>query len=113
MQEDLPSHTRQTDSAKATLCVKCEHLCDLHLERCDRCGAHLFVLCSGCGHKNPRVISRCEKCQHRLHKTVKDRVRRTGSGRFNLLYFGAAILVIVVAAVLVIWLADIPFPRLW
>lgn len=113
MQEELPAPARRTESAKATLCVKCEHLCDLSLDRCDRCGAHLFVKCGHCGHKNARVISRCEKCQHRLHKSVKDRVRHGGSGRLNLLYLGAAVLVVVVATGLIVWLADVPIPRLW
>lgn len=113
MQDDSTTPSRPPDSAKAILCVKCEHLCDPSLDRCDRCGGHLFILCSHCGHKNVRVISRCEKCRHRLHKTVKDRVRSGGSGKFNLLYFGAAALVILVAAALVLWLADVPLPRLW
>ena len=82
MQNDLPESPRQSDSAKAILCVKCEHLCDPALERCDRCGGHLYIICSQCGFKNARVISRCEKCRHRLHKTVKDRVR-SGSSTFS------------------------------
>lgn len=110
MSEDLPANPRQSESSKATLCVKCEHLCSPGLERCDRCGAHLYILCAHCGHKNARLISRCEKCKHRLHKSVKDRVKRAGSGSLNLLYLAGAILVVVVAVGLIIWLADI---RLW
>jgi hypothetical protein len=113
MQDEPPAAPRQTDTARATLCVKCEHLCDPALERCDRCGGHLYILCSHCGHKNARTISRCEQCKHRLHKSAKDRVRAGGAGKFNLLYFGAAVLVILVATGLILWLADVPRPRLW
>lgn len=107
-----PGNAPPSAGPNAVLCVKCDHLCALDLERCDRCGAHLYVICSKCEHKNPRVLSRCRECGRRLHKTVGDRVRNR-SRSVNLLYFAGAVLVIIAVAALVIWLADIPTPRLW
>jgi hypothetical protein len=49
-------------------------------------------------------------CKHRLHKSAKDRVTPAGLGSFNLLILAGAILVVVVAVGLIIWLADV---RLW
>lgn len=97
----------------AVLCVKCEHLNDPKLETCERCGTHLYVLCSRCEHKNPRVLSRCEKCKHRLHKKLRDRVGGSRQRTVNLLYFVAAFGIIAGVAALIVWLADIPVPRLW
>jgi hypothetical protein len=110
MSKDLSANPQPTESSKGTLCVKCEHVCSPGLERCDRCGAHLYILCALCGHKNARAVSRCEMCKHRLHKSAKDRVTPAGLGSFNLLILAGAILVVVVAVGLIIWLADL---RLW
>lgn len=111
-EEPQPSAPRPS-GPNAVLCVKCDHLNDPALEQCERCGGHLYILCSKCEHKNPRVLSRCAKCKRRLHKTVRDRVRSRREGTVNLLYFAAAAGIILVVGALVVWLAEIPLPRLW
>ena len=48
------------------LCTRCDHLNYLGQEKCEDCGAPLFVKCTHCGEQSPRVFSRCPHCHHRL-----------------------------------------------
>jgi len=63
-------------SELAASCPRCEHLNPPGKERCERCGARLFVECQHCRHLNRRVLTHCENCQGRLRRGLFHRARR-------------------------------------
>jgi hypothetical protein len=72
--------TEQSHSSRAVLCAKCEHLNPHGMNVCERCRAHLHVVCHNCGQRNERVRTRCLECNHNLH--------RSGFGRLIRSFFG-------------------------
>lgn len=109
----LPGPEAVSLGRRGVLCVKCEHLNETDAERCSQCTSHLYVFCQRCGAKNPRVNSRCEKCQRRLHRSVKDRVKGNDGRSVNLLYVGLTLIGILLAIVVLILVSGFQLPRLW
>ena len=117
MSDPVPSSPRHADGpvhGRGVLCVKCEHLNPAALDKCETCDAHLFVVCSRCGHRNGRVLSRYGACRGKLHRSVRERWKGGSEAQpVNLLYFGLGIIGIGLMAAFFLWLADIRLPRLW
>ena len=44
--------------------------------RCMHCGAHLYVTCNECGHRNVRVAANCTHCGHHLHRSFWRRLAK-------------------------------------
>lgn len=106
----LPGPESVSEARRGVLCVKCERLNEVGVEKCSNCSSHLYVFCHRCGEKNPRVHSRCEKCKRRLHRSVKDRVKGTDSSPINLVYVGLALVGILLAIVVLVMVSGL---RLW
>jgi len=109
----LPGPEALAQVRKGVLCVKCERLNELEVDKCSKCGSHLFVFCHRCGAKNPRVHSRCEKCRRRLHRSVKDRVSGNDNRPVNMLYVGLTLVGILLAIGVLILVSGFQLPRLW
>jgi hypothetical protein len=61
-------------------CGKCQHLNLWGQNACQKCGAHLYILCSDCSERNERARTRCVNCGRKLHRTQLDRLRRKITG---------------------------------
>ncbi len=69
---ESPSHSSRPE----VVCAKC-HAANPHgANTCGACGAHLYVSCHHCGHRNERHHLRCTSCGLRLHRTFWRRVRK-------------------------------------
>ena len=79
-------------SRRGVLCAKCEHLNPAHLNECETCGAHLFLVCKECGEGNERVRTRCRSCGRRLHRSWFQRSRKKVSGRGSRLMIAKVVL---------------------
>ena len=90
----LEKSTETIQSSRAVLCAKCEHLNPPRLNVCERCGAHLHVVCHSCGHRNSRVKTRCVECNHRLHRSSISRVRQLLFGKNRKMFLIQAILLV-------------------
>lgn len=68
-------------AGRGILCFKCEHLNPAGLEQCEHCEQDLFIACPSCSTKNVRALSNCTECRSQLHRSLKDRILGTDSGR--------------------------------
>ncbi|HTI69321.1 MAG TPA: zinc ribbon domain-containing protein [Candidatus Limnocylindria bacterium] len=95
---------------RGVLCPKCEHLNPADLELCEICNAKLSTICSYCGTKNGRVLTRCRKCRRRLKEGMLGGPTPGERGGINMLYVGIGILAFVLACAAVIQFSGL---RLW
>jgi hypothetical protein len=88
-----------TKGERGVLCAKCEHLNAPELHACERCGAHLYIKCNSCGHRNPRVRSRCGECGQRMHRTFWHKWEKKILGKQRKITLYQVIFVIIAAYV--------------
>lgn len=108
------SETGQTTTPATKIqgvaCPKCEHVNSAEKHTCRRCGAHLYVSCTKCGARNPRVRSSCLDCGQRLHRSrwssLDRRFSRLTRGKVKLMHIFLLILGIALAYKVVVYLAE-------
>ncbi len=94
---------------RGILCAKCEHLNPGDTNVCSYCGAHLFVTCHHCGHRNQRAYSRCAHCRRRLHRSLIRKWYKwmfRGQAKAKPLHFVLMIIVVFIAYKIIVHLAE-------
>ena len=69
MPTERDSSNGNADFSQGLLCVECEHLNPSGEQVCFKCGAHLYLFCDACGHRNERVYTSCRECKRPLHRS--------------------------------------------
>ncbi|HVY68750.1 MAG TPA: zinc ribbon domain-containing protein, partial [Verrucomicrobiae bacterium] len=97
-------------SKQDVLCAKCDHPNPYRANKCENCGAHLYVSCHACGLSNPRSRSRCVQCGHRLHRSAWSKIEKNlFRGKFRSVKPAHIILLVVVVFItyrVIVRLAD-------
>ena len=106
--------TESTQSSRAVLCAKCEHLNPHGLNVCERCAAHLHVVCHSCGHRNERVRTRCLECDHQLHRTSIGRFAQSLFGKdrkMSVIQTTLLVIAIVVGIAVIVFFSELRLPQ--
>jgi predicted amidophosphoribosyltransferase len=95
----VESESGETKFKQGTLCAKCDHMNPGGSNVCHVCGAHLYVSCHHCGHRNQRVMSHCAHCGERLHRSLLRRWHRKLFPKHSSLKLWHVLLLIVTVAI--------------
>jgi ribosomal protein L40E len=81
------------------VCTKCGTENPPKTDLCTACGAHLYLVCRECKHRNYRGLSNCEKCNQPLRPSDSRNIRRLfnptgGNVKFTELLVAAIVVVI-------------------
>ncbi len=108
-----PDHLSKAE--RGLPCAKCRRLNAAAAKVCQYCGAHLFVTCPDCGHRNERALARCGSCGRRLHRSWWRRFRKRlflKSQNVTPLQLALLVLGVLAAFGLIVLLAEFRLPGL-
>lgn len=110
-ENDPPARAAETGPSAETgvVCAKCAQLNPNGRKICESCGAHLFVTCQHCGHRNQRIAPQCSHCGTRLHRSFWRRWRKklfTDRGRLKPIHLLMMLFVALAAYVIIVKLAN-------
>ncbi len=111
MTENDPSAKAANPAAAEAgiVCAKCEELNPAGSKLCTFCGAHLFVTCHRCGHRNQRILAQCAKCGSRLHRSARRHWYKRlfpERGKFSLVHVVLILIVTLVAYLIIVKVAN-------
>ncbi len=94
---DPASSTDAEVHSSGPACAKCGHVNPRNANVCEKCQAHLWVVCHHCGKRNRRSDNSCVECDHRLHRSMWRRVSKKLTGdRRNISLWQIVLLIVVV-----------------
>jgi hypothetical protein len=111
MTEPRPDQAHVPEAAQPEVaCAKCHTVNPRGSNVCSQCGAHLYVTCHGCGHRNERYFVRCAHCGRRLHRSFWRRMRKKylpDDRKVKPLYVVLLIIMVLLAYKIIIWLSEL------